>query len=479
MLLNDIYKDIITENKQIECKARLDRNNTFSWLKTIDAFANTKGGTLFIGVEDKTEKLIGFEQSEVDGEKLYFYHTLKEHFDILPEINIEVVPYKCKESLRYILAVLILESEIKPVILMFQKMPCVFKRRDGYTSPATTEELLQMTINSKPVQYDMAKTDIKFDINDFKKLSKLYEDHTGSELTEKKLGSIDFYDENKNLYKGSLLFKDDYDGTDSSVVCSIYEGISRGDNKILASNSFKGNLVDCLEYMYNFVIMHMNKGFIKKDTYRVDLDAFPRRSIFESLVNALAHRDYFIHNSDIFVDMFKNRLVITSPGSMFKNDEVKATYQLDKMISCRRNQQISNVFALCKVMEIRGTGFEKILEDYKDADENHKPFIRSTNNQFSITLPDLTYQDGVSIEEDAVILLGDIEDSSKYDLKILTYCYSEYRNVKEIASHLGISNSTFLRKNVLENLLNQNYLILKETSKEKQYLTNHNFVSMS
>ncbi len=477
MLLNDIYQNIVVEDQQIECKSRLDRNNTLAWLKTVDAFANTKGGIFFIGVEDKTNKLIGFEQSEIDGEKLYFFHTLEQHFDIMPDINSEIIPYKYRNSIRYILKINVLESETKPIILMFQKMPCVFKRRDGYTSAATTEELIQMSLNGNPVQYDTVKTNIKFDINDFKKLSQLYEEHVGSVLTEKILGSISFYDENKNLYKGSLLFKDDYDGTDSSVVCSIYEGITRGDNKVLASNSFKGNLIDCLTYMYNFVIVHMNKGFIKKDTYRIDLDAFPRRSIFESLVNALAHRDYFIHNSDIFVDLFKNKLVITSPGSMFKNDEVRTTYQLDKMLSCRRNQQISSVFALCKVMEIKGTGFEKILDDYKDTDENHKPFIRSTSNQFSITLPDLTYPDGVSIEEDAIAIIGTIENQSKYDIKILAYCYSDYKNVKEIAVHLGISNSTFLRKSVLENLVNQGYLTLREVGREKQYLANHDLIS--
>ena len=477
MNLNDIVKNYITEDFQYECKARLDRNNIIGWLKTVDAFANTKGGIFFIGVEDKSFKLIGFEQNEIDKEKMFFYNTLKEHFNTIPEIKTELIEYQIKDKTRYILKIQIFESEMKPVILMYQGMPCIYKRRDGYTSPCEVEELISMTVNNKMVKFDTSITDIKFDINDFNKLSKFFKDHTNMELTEKLLSSINFFNKDGFLTRGALLFKDDYTGEDTSVVCSIYEGFTRGDDKIIASNNFKGNLIDTLEFMQTFVKINTNHGFIKKDTSRIDIDAYPVRSVFESLINALAHRDYFIKGSDIFVDLFKNRLVISSPGSIFKDNESKTTYQLDKLISSRRNELISNTFVLCKVMEAKGTGFKKILEDYKESDESHKPFIRSKYNQFSITLPDLTYSDGVSIDEDAIKINGIINNPSKYDIKILSFAYSNYKNVKEITTYLGISNSTFIRKSVLDNLVNQKYLILNVTKKEKQYITNHELVS--
>lgn len=476
MYLKEIFKDYITEDYQYECKARLDRSNIIGWLKTVDAFANTKGGVFFIGVEDKTHKLIGFDDSEIDKEKLFFYNTLKEHFETIPEVKIDLISYSINDKTRYILKINVFESEMKPVILMYQNLPCVYKRRDGYTSPCLTEELISMSLNNKTTKFDTAMTEVKFDIKDFGKLSKFYKDHTNSELTEKLLSSINFFDKNKFLTRGALLFKDDYDGEDASIVCSIYQGFTRGDDKIISSNKFKGNLLDGLEFMLNFVKLNTNHGFIKKDTYRVDFDAYPIRSVFESLINALAHRDYFIKGSEIYVDLFKNRLVISSPGSMFKDNETKTTYKLDKLISSRRNELISDVFVLCKVMEAKGTGFEKILEDYKESDESHKPFIRNRYNQFSITLPDLTYIDGVSVDEDAIKINGIIDNPSKYDIKILSFAYGAYKNVKEITTYLGISNSTFIRKNILDNLVKQNYLILNETKKEKQYIANHELV---
>ena len=386
------------------------------------------------------------------------------------------MPYVVNDKTRYILKIDIFESDVKPIIFTYEGLPCIFKRRDGFTSYATTEEIISMTTSNKQVRYDAAITNIKFNIDDFKKLSEFYEKYTEAKLSEKKLASIGFFSDEGYLTKGALLFKDDYDGTDTSVVCSIYQGLTRGDDKIQASNKFKGNLIDSLNYMLNFINLNSNHGFIKKETYRVDFDAYPRRSIFESLINSIAHRDYFIKGSDICVDLFRNRLVISSPGSIFKNDESFVSYKLDKLISNRRNELISNIFVLCKVMEAKGTGFEKILDDYKDADELHKPFIRSKYNQFSITLPDLTFEEGVSIEEEAIKVNGIIQNSSKYDIKILSYCFNNFKNVREIASYLNISNSSFIRKNVLDNLVSQKYLILNETKREKQYQTNSELV---
>jgi ATP-dependent DNA helicase RecG len=476
MYLKDIFNNYITEDMQYECKARLNKDDVIGWLKTIDGFANSKGGVLFIGVEDKSYKLIGFESDEIDKEKLYFYHTLKEHFDVLPQITTNAISYVINDKTRYILKIDILESDVKPIIFTYQGLPCIFKRRDGYTSAATSEEIISMSVNNQKVKYDTAITDIKFNFDDFKKLRKFHEKYINSELSEKKLASIGFFNETGYLTKGALLFKDDYDGNDTSVVCSIYQGLTRGDDKILASNRYCGNLIDSLDFMWNFINLHANHGFIKKETYRIDFDAYPKRSIFESLINSIAHRDYFIKGSDICVDLFKNRLVISSPGSIFKNDETLISYKLDKLISNRRNELICNTFVLCNVMEAKGTGFEKILDDYKDADELHKPFIRSKYNQFSITLPDLTYEGGVSIDEEAIKINGIIENPSKYDIKILCYCFNDYKNVKEITSYLNVSNSTFIRKNVLDNLVAQKYLIQVETPREKKYQTNHELV---
>ncbi len=476
MFLQDLFPDMMAENVQMECKARLNRENVLGWLKTVCGFANAQGGTFILGVEDKTYKIIGYDYETLDKEKIYFQNTIKEHFDSLLKAETEEIPYTIKGKTRFLLKINVLESEMKPVILYYQGMPLIYIRRDAFTSGATTEEVVNLAIANKTLKYDTQVTKKKFDEANFTRLFQTYQENVGKPLTKKILTSIDFFDENDFLRQGAALFTDNCDVEESRVVCSLYAGMTRGDATILTSVSYQGNLLACLDYMYEFVVSRMNRGFTKTERSRIDLDAYPTRSVTEALTNALAHRDYFIKGSEIHVDMFKNRLVITSPGSLFKLKENMTTYHLDKLISSRRNKLIADVFVLCKMMEARGTGFEKILIDYKDADERHRPFISTKYDQFSITLPDLTYADGVSLEEDAVKVAGQFVSGSKYDTSILAYCLSGGQNVKDIANHLGIANSTFLRKNILGNLVKQNLLIQDDAGKEAIYKSNPDLV---
>ncbi len=473
MELSDIEPTFQTENETFECKSRLDREKTLGWLKTIDGFANSKGGVLFLGVEDKSYKLIGFSKEEIDGEKLFLFHEIKEHFDIAPSLYVEVIPYLIRGSKRFILKATIAEAEAKPLLLKYQGMPMAFIRRDGYTDSASSEEMMNLLLSSKQPSFDLAKTQEPFLSDNFKTLYAFYEQNTGKALKEKELASIGFFDQSGNLAQGAKLFEDDYDGGRTKIVCSVYKGNTRGDDEILSSISYEGNLVEDYRFAWDFVNQKMNRGFIKEGTRRIDYDAFPQRSLFEAIINALTHRDYLIRGSAIFIDLFRDRLVISSPGSLLGTlGEVKQTYRLDSFISRRRNELISDVFILCKAMEAKGTGLEKISDDYKDASPSQKPYIFCKNNQFSIVLPDLTVKEGVAQSEESLFLLSPITDSTKHDIQILSYCYQAPRSVKEITDEIGVSNSTFFRKNVLGNLLKQSYLLEKKDGNKKLYLTN-------
>ncbi len=64
MYLEELTGSITPENLEVECKARLDRNNPQSWIKTVGGFSNAAGGTFYIGAEDRTFKLIGFTSKD-------------------------------------------------------------------------------------------------------------------------------------------------------------------------------------------------------------------------------------------------------------------------------------------------------------------------------------------------------------------------------------------------------------------------------
>ncbi|MDY6046369.1 MAG: ATP-binding protein, partial [Anaerobutyricum sp.] len=93
------------------------------WLKTIAGFANAFGGDFYIGVEDKTNKLIGFDRKMADNERNYFNNQVNEHLVPRPQMKLSFIRYEIKEKERFIICVQVLESVIKPVILKYKNVP--------------------------------------------------------------------------------------------------------------------------------------------------------------------------------------------------------------------------------------------------------------------------------------------------------------------------------------------------------------------
>ena len=65
-----------------------------------------------------------------------------------------------------------------------------------------------------------------------------------------------------------------------------------------------------------------------------------------------------------------------------------------------------------------------------------------------------------------------------YDAKILSFCYYQAHKVSEIAEHLGISDSTYLRKQVLGNLEMQGYLEKSKIARAMYFKTNRDAVTV-
>ena len=128
MFLEELIEDIQLENDRFECKGRLNRDDIVSWLKTIAGFANANGGDFYIGVEDKTNKLIGFDRTEADNERNYFNNQVNEHLVPRPQMKLSFIRYEIKGKERFVIDVLILESVIKPVILIYKNIPYIFIR---------------------------------------------------------------------------------------------------------------------------------------------------------------------------------------------------------------------------------------------------------------------------------------------------------------------------------------------------------------
>ena len=473
MFLEEIVGASIIENSNIECKVKLDRSNVLGWLKTVGGFANASGGTFYIGVEDETNKLVGFDRKSADAERNFFNNQVNEHVVPNPQCKIAFLRYTVREHERFVIQVTVPSSAVKPVVVKYNGIPSIFMRREGFTNGATYEEIISMSIRSQPAAYDVLPSEHAYRSADFQELQAFYTKHAnGKKLREKALSSLGFFDENGLLANGAVLFSDKYSGHKTDILCSVFSGLTRGSERIVSVNRFSGNITSSIEYMYNFVLQRMNHSVVKMNDSHVDIDAFPKRALFEGIINAVAHRDYFLDGTQIQVELFRDRLQISSPGSFFNGPTLEKTYDLSKIISKRRNELICGVLVLCNVMEASGTGFEKIAEEYLTADDAHKPYIYSASDHFTLVLPDLTYSDGMVDSDYPVLEFAPVPNGSQYDEKVLSYCYGIARKVTEIAAFLNISDSSHLRNTILENMVKSGYLVKEKVSRANYYKTN-------
>ena len=476
--MEEIIEDVILESDKFECKSMLNREDVIGWLKTIAGFANASGGEFYIGVEDKTNKLIGFDRNAADNERNYFNNQVNDHLTPRPQMKISFVRYDIRNSERFIIRVTVPESLVKPVILKYKNIPSIFMRRDGFTNGATYEEIIEMSIKSKNTQYDVLVSDVKYNPEKFSMLRDFYREHNeGRELKEKALQSMGFYDEEGYLLNGAALFLDDYKDKKTEVQCSVFNGFNKGSERIVTINRFNGNITSTISYIMDFVNQRMNHSMVKLNDVRKNIDAYPKRALFEGVINAIAHRDYYLDGTQIQVDMFKDRLEISSPGGFYRGEKLGKTYDLSGIISKRRNELITNVLVSCNVMEAAGTGFDKITEEYETADEIHKPYIYSSSDHFTLVLPDLTYVNGVEDNSVPILTFVPVPEGTDLDEKVLSFCYYQAHKVSEIAKYLGISDSTYLRKQVLGNLEVNGYLEKSKLSRAVYYKTNPDMVS--
>lgn len=479
MYLEEIIEDIQLENDKFESKAVLNREDVVGWLKSIAGFANASGGDFYIGVEDKSNKLIGFDRKAANNERNFFNNQVNEHLTPRPQMKIAFIRYEINGNERFVIKVSVEESTVKPVILKYKNIPSIFMRRDGFTNGATYEEIIEMSVKSKNTQYDILVSDIKYDPEKLADLREFYEKHNNGEtLKEKALQSLGFVNEDGYLLNGAVLFLDDYKEKKTEVQCSVFSGFNKGSERIVTINRFSGNITSTINYIMDFVNQRMNHSMIKLDDARINIDSFPARALFEGVINAVAHRDYYLDGTQIQVDIFKDRLEISSPGGFYRGEKHGKTYDLSGVISKRRNELITGVLVACNVMEAAGTGFDKIMEEYASADEAHKPYIYSTSDHFTLVLPDLTYDKGVEDKMAPVLNFAPVPGGTELDGKVLSFCYFKAHKVSEIAEYLGISDSTYFRKQVLDNLEKNGYLEKSKVSRAAFYKTNPDMVNI-
>jgi len=177
---------------------------------------------------------------------------------------------------------------------------------------------------------DALVTEFKREKYSFTLLEATYRERTRIPWEERNYISFGLEADNGYLTRAGSLLADQYIVYNSRVFCTRWNGLEKGSifDDALDDKEFEGSLIYLLQSGIDFVKNNSKVRFTKAGMERIDKPDYAERAVVESLVNSLIHRDYIIMGAEIHIDMYDNRLEITSPGGMYKGRAVHgATWQ--------------------------------------------------------------------------------------------------------------------------------------------------------
>ena len=146
-----------------------------------------------------------------------------------------------------------------------------------------------------------------------------------------------------------------------------------------------GDIIEAglVEQAWDFVRRNTTPIANIEDTQRVDSWQYPESVVREAVVNALVHRDYSIAGTDIMLEIYSDRLEITSPGRLpntITPDGMKAGARY------ARNQTLVNIMRDYGYAEARGMGVRNKIIPGMFAHNGTEPDLIAETNRFTVRL---------------------------------------------------------------------------------------------
>ena len=406
MQLKDYEK---VESTSIDFKEAVEYSHPKSWLKSVSAFANSSGGIILFGIRDVDRTPIGLEDA------------IKDSGRISELINDKIIPlprYELKsfrENDKDYIEVKVGDGPRTPYYYSSDGRKEAFIRSGNQSIPAPKHILDALILKGQNTTFDELAS--KYDLSDvsFTLLNASLKNETGKELNkEKDLLSLELVTKDGKVTNAGLLLSDQGLLVQSRIFCTRWKGLVKGsvDGDAIDDKEYTGSIILLLENAELFIKNHSRVGWEIKGMKRVEVEDYPVRAIREAIVHAIIHRDYQIVGSEIHIDMFDNRLEITSPGGMIDGSFVQ-DLDITKISSMRRNRVISDIFNRLHFMERRGSGLTRIIESYSDY--SSKPIFNSDVSSFKVVFPNKGYiKKSPVTDEKSPVMSGNVVSDEDY-----------------------------------------------------------------
>lgn len=347
------------ETRTLEFKETI--TNTF--LKTVSAFSNYDGGTIYFGIDDdgNIKGLKDVKQACLDIEN-------KINDSISPQPNYTMEIQNNDQTIK-----LTVKSGIQKPYLYKSK---AFKRNDTATIEADTLELSRLILEGKNISFEelpCRQQELSFEIL-HRKLKEYIQIEAFNQDT---LRTLNLYDNNNGYNNAAAILADTNHFPGIDIVkfgenISIIQKRATFENRSILEVYEKS--IDVFRDYYQYEVI--------QGADREKVEKIPEAAFREAIANALIHRAWDIA-SQIRVLMFDDRIEVISPGGL--PSRITEEEYLSGKLSVLRNRNLANVFYRLGFVEIFGTGITRIKHLYEEG--LIKPDFEVSENTIKIVLP--------------------------------------------------------------------------------------------
>jgi predicted HTH transcriptional regulator len=362
--------------------AQISEPHRNSMADELAAMANTVTGSFILGVEDKSKKITGIPKEKLDIVETWIRGICNDL--VTPPLFCKI--HKTSINEGYV----VIQIEV-PKSLFVHQSPGGYFHRIGSSKrqmkPEVLARLFQQRSQARIIRFDEQAVTVASQNSLNKSLWEKFRTPLSPEDDQEFLLKLKLLtqDEENNIVpsvSGILLATDAPQEflPNAYIQCVAYSSTERNSTYQYDAKDIFGPLDMQIVCAYKFVKSNMKiRAF--KNPGRVDVPQYSLQAIFESIVNAVAHRDYSIQSSKIRIHMFSDRLEIFSPGT------IPNTMTIDSLAlrQAARNELITSLLARCTVNLEEISGSRGFLMDKRG---EGVPIILSESQKLSGRLPE-------------------------------------------------------------------------------------------
>ena len=354
------------ESENVEFK----REYTSDIKKEVLAFANTSGGTIYVGRDNDGSS---YPISDINETLTQLTNSIRD--SILPDITMFVGYETNKDGIT----VTISEGTNKPYFLSEKgiKPSGVYVRQGASSVPASYEQIREMIKLTDGDKYETARSLVQ-ELT-FRDASEEF-NRCGVAFGESQMRTLGIIGADGLYTNLGLLLSDQ---CKHSLKFAVFNGTKKGEFK--TRKEIDGSVLRQMRAAFDFLSLSNNLAAAVSGLDRIEQHDYPEIAVREAILNAIIHRDYGFSGS-IIVNLYDDRAEFVSLGGLMPGLRAE---DLFIGVSQPRNEKLANVFYRLKHIEAYGTGLRLIMQYYENLEE--KPEITATHGAFMLTLPNMNY----------------------------------------------------------------------------------------